>query len=85
MAAGIRRPDHVAPSYLQNLTLISPTSGGRSVGIVRSWTHVTEFLAICHINSLLRRWSKVTSDKELLVEKPEEGCDDEEDSVVPRT
>jgi hypothetical protein len=36
-AAGIRRPDHVAPSVL------CPTSGGRSVGIVRSRTRATEF------------------------------------------
>jgi hypothetical protein len=29
--------------YSQTLALISPTSGGRSVGIVRSWTQATEF------------------------------------------
>jgi hypothetical protein len=29
--------------YPQKLALISPTSGGRSVGLVRSWTQVTEF------------------------------------------
>jgi hypothetical protein len=33
--------------YPQNLALISPTSGGRSVGIVRSRTQVTEFLVFC--------------------------------------
>jgi hypothetical protein len=38
-----------------------------------------------HINSSLRRCSNVTRDKELLAESPEEGCDDEEDVVVPRT
>jgi hypothetical protein len=30
--------------YQQKLVLISPTSGGRSVGIVRSWTQATELL-----------------------------------------
>jgi hypothetical protein len=29
--------------YPQKLALISPTNGGRSVGIVRSWTKATEF------------------------------------------
>jgi hypothetical protein len=29
--------------YLQSLSLTSPTSGGRSVGIVRSRTQATEF------------------------------------------
>jgi hypothetical protein len=30
--------------YPQKLTLTSPTSGGRSVGIVRLWTQATEFV-----------------------------------------
>jgi hypothetical protein len=34
---------HVAPLYSQKLALISPTSGGRSVGIVHSQTQATEF------------------------------------------
>jgi hypothetical protein len=29
--------------YPKKLALTSPTSGGRSVGIVRSWTKATEF------------------------------------------
>jgi hypothetical protein len=29
--------------YPQKLALASPTSGGRSAGIVRSWTQATEF------------------------------------------
>jgi hypothetical protein len=29
--------------YPQKLALTSPTSGGRSVGVVRSWTQATEF------------------------------------------
>jgi hypothetical protein len=36
--------DHVVPLYPQKLALTSPTSGGRSVCIVRSWTQVTELL-----------------------------------------
>jgi hypothetical protein len=41
---GIRRADHAAPSILrrQKLALISPTRGGRPVGIVRSRTQATE-------------------------------------------
>jgi len=34
----------VTPLYPQKLALISPTGGGRSVGIVRSRTKATEFL-----------------------------------------
>jgi hypothetical protein len=30
--------------YPQKFPLTSPTSGGRSVGIVRSWTNATEFV-----------------------------------------
>jgi hypothetical protein len=43
-AVGIRHADHVALLYLQKLALISPTSGGSSVGIVRSRTQATEFM-----------------------------------------
>jgi hypothetical protein len=42
-AVGIRRADHATPFYPQKLALTSPTSSGRSVGIVRSWTKATEF------------------------------------------
>jgi hypothetical protein len=42
-AVGIRHADHVAPLYPQKLALTSPTSGGRSVGIVRSRTQATEY------------------------------------------
>jgi hypothetical protein len=41
-AWGICRTDHVIPLYPQKLAPSSPTSGGRSVGIVRSWTKATE-------------------------------------------
>ena len=40
---GIRCADHVTHLYPQKLALTSPTSGGRSVGIVRSRTKATEF------------------------------------------
>ena len=43
---GIRCADHVTPLYPQKLALTSPTGGGRSVGIVRSRTKVTEFLCL---------------------------------------
>jgi hypothetical protein len=42
-AVGIRRADHVAPSP-QKLAITSMTSGGRSVGIVRSRTQTMEFV-----------------------------------------
>jgi hypothetical protein len=46
MAIGIHHADHMAPFYPQKLALTSPTSSGRSVGIVRSWTQATEFSLI---------------------------------------
>jgi len=42
-AVGTRCSDHVTPLYPQKLALTSPTSGGRSVGIVRVRTKATEF------------------------------------------
>jgi hypothetical protein len=39
----VRHADHVAPCIRKKLALTSPTSGCRSVGIVRSWTQATEF------------------------------------------
>jgi hypothetical protein len=43
MAAEIRCADHATPSTLKRLALTSPTSGGRSFGIVRLRTTATEF------------------------------------------
>ena len=40
---GTRCANHVTPLYPQKLALTSPTSGGRSVGMVRSRTKATEF------------------------------------------
>jgi hypothetical protein len=45
MAVGICHADHVAPCQ-QKLALTSPTSDGRSVGIVRSRTQATELVII---------------------------------------
>jgi hypothetical protein len=42
---GIRLADYATPLYLQKLALNSPTSGGHSVGIVRSQTQATELEA----------------------------------------
>jgi hypothetical protein len=39
----IRHADHVALSIRKKLALTSPTSGGHSVGKVRSRTQATEF------------------------------------------
>jgi hypothetical protein len=41
-AVGIRHADHAASSISKMLTLTSPTSRGRSVGIFRSRTQATE-------------------------------------------
>jgi hypothetical protein len=39
----IRYADHLAPSIRKKLTLTSPTSAGRLVGIFHSRTEATEF------------------------------------------
>jgi len=46
---GTRCANHVTALYPQKLALISPTGGGRSVGMVRSRTKATKFslLYIC--------------------------------------
>jgi hypothetical protein len=41
--AVVRHADHVAPSIHKKLAITSPTSGGRSVGIVRWRTQTMEF------------------------------------------
>jgi hypothetical protein len=43
-AYGIRRADYPTPLYPRKLTLTSPTSGGRSVGVVSSQTQGTKFV-----------------------------------------
>jgi hypothetical protein len=45
-AVGIRHVDHMAFSNPQKLALTSPTSGGLSVGIVRSRTQAREFTLV---------------------------------------
>jgi hypothetical protein len=42
-AMGIHCADHATPFYPQKFALTSPTSGGRSVGIVRSRTQATQY------------------------------------------
>jgi hypothetical protein len=42
-AVGIRRADYATLLYPRKLAITSPTSGGRSIGIVRSRTQTTEF------------------------------------------
>jgi hypothetical protein len=46
-AVGIRHADHVEPLYPLKLAITSPTSGGRSVGIVRSRTQTMEVFFRC--------------------------------------
>jgi hypothetical protein len=50
-AVGICHADHVAAIYPQRLALTSPTSGGRSVGTVRSLTEATEFSLAFRVNT----------------------------------
>jgi hypothetical protein len=47
----IRHADHVSPFYPQKLSLASPTSGCRSVGMVRSRTKATEFIFSVHLKA----------------------------------
>jgi hypothetical protein len=47
---GIRCADHATPTIPQKLALTSPTSSGRSVGIVYSRTKATEFSFFNHIS-----------------------------------
>jgi hypothetical protein len=47
-AVGIRHADHVAPSIRKMLAITSPTSGGRSIGLVRSRTQTMEFFFYCN-------------------------------------
>jgi hypothetical protein len=49
---GIGCADHVIPYIRKKLALTSPTTGGRSVGIVRSQTKATEFLFVCRIDEV---------------------------------
>jgi hypothetical protein len=46
-AVEIRRADHWTPLCSQKLALTSPTSCGRSVGIVHSRTLASEFVLLC--------------------------------------
>jgi hypothetical protein len=48
------------PRYTQKLALTSPTSGGRSVGIVRSQTKTTGLLVITDM--LAQRWDHMQKD-----------------------
>jgi hypothetical protein len=56
--SGLEKRDYCrrgsAPLYLQKLALTSPTSGGRSVGIVRSRTKATELVSYldCQLSAL---------------------------------
>jgi hypothetical protein len=45
--------------YPQKLALTSPTSGGRSVNIVRSRTQVTEFSLECKVRRQLSSWIQI--------------------------
>jgi hypothetical protein len=59
---GIHCSDHVTPLYPQRLALTSPTSGGRSVGIVRSRTQATEFSFSFFLSCIIKSVYAVTSE-----------------------
>jgi hypothetical protein len=48
-AVEISPTDYATPFYPQKFALTSPTSGGRSVGIVRSRTKATEFVCFVYL------------------------------------
>jgi hypothetical protein len=50
-AIGIRHADHVAHSIRKKLAITSPTSGGRSVGVVCSRTQTMEFFFFFHTST----------------------------------
>jgi hypothetical protein len=56
-AVGIRHADYATSLYPQKLALTSPTSGGRSVDIIRYLTLVTE--VIFFLISLAKKWSEL--------------------------
>jgi hypothetical protein len=58
-AVGIRSANHATPFYLQKLVLTSPTSGGRSVGIVCSRTKATALLLLLLLLLLLDSFSLI--------------------------
>jgi hypothetical protein len=55
----MRRANYTTPLYPQKLTLTSPTSRGRSVGIVRSRTQATEFSLVLIVTTA---WSPRVAD-----------------------
>jgi hypothetical protein len=59
-AVKICHADHVAPSNPQNLGLTSPTSGGPSVGIVRSRTQAMECVVCFFCLRLCGYWDQET-------------------------
>jgi sulfopyruvate decarboxylase TPP-binding subunit len=63
-AVGISHADHVAPSP-QKLALTLQTSGGRSVGIVRSLTQTTELVlfVVCNYFNNIKVVSSVINTK----------------------
>jgi hypothetical protein len=46
MNADVLREGHKEKGRMETLALTSPTSGGRSIGIVRSRTQATEFYLV---------------------------------------
>jgi hypothetical protein len=71
-AVGIRHADHVATSIRKKLAITSPTSGGRSVGIVRSRTQTMEFSFLVYVGILLDDLKTSTKNRSGLGAAPSE-------------
>jgi hypothetical protein len=54
-AVEIRHADYVAPSIRKKLAITSPTSGGRSVGVVRSRTQTMDFFYLSRESKYLKK------------------------------
>jgi hypothetical protein len=62
-ATGMRSDYHATPLYPQKLALTSPTSGGRSVGIVRSRTKATDLLLLLLLLLYMESWWRTSATK----------------------
>jgi hypothetical protein len=75
-AVGNRHADHVAPSIRKKLAITSPTSGGRSIGIVRSRIQAMEFSLVFNgrKNSSSKHKIIIQKCRDLLTENIQNAC-----------
>jgi hypothetical protein len=68
----IRCAYHATPLYPQKLALTSPTSGGRSVGVIRSRTKATEFVLLPYcgtIRMFILQVARIRLELKLIIKK----------------